>query len=127
ENLVIFRDLPRDDVRFLIAEADIGLAFYDEYAWSRWGFYLSSLKIVEYLNNGLLTITNVEGTPVQRSARGFLKADHPQQAVEAICRFSGKEPPGPPLRTWADAAGETAALFERILADEHLRTGSAVK
>ena len=117
ENLFILHDLSRSEVGALIRKADIGLAFYDSYDWSRWGFYLSSLKIYEFLNNGLLTITNIEGSPLQRRSPNLLMVTSPEEAAEAILTWRGQpgRPAIHPVRTWDVVAHETAAIFESIL------------
>ncbi len=60
ENIYVFSELGRDEVKWIIRQADIGFAFYEDYYWSRWGFYNSSLKVYEYLVNGLWVISNKE-------------------------------------------------------------------
>lgn len=71
DNVYKFKDLKRIDVEYIITNADAGLAFYSDYSWCRWGFYNSSLKIYEYLSNGLTAISNIPGTVVQNSHPNF--------------------------------------------------------
>ncbi|MDZ7720266.1 MAG: glycosyltransferase [Balneolaceae bacterium] len=116
ENLFVFKNLPREDVKYIISNSDIGLALYKEYPWSRWGFYNSSLKIFEYLNNGLLTITNKEGTEVQKSYPNFKFAGSNEEIITLINEYSDErsfdiEQP----RTWEDVAEETSQIIQQIL------------
>lgn len=125
ENIFIFRNMERESVTYMIRQADIGVAFYRAYPWSRWGFYNSSLKVMEYLNNGLLTLANIDGTGVTRNHPNFRQVTGVEKAA-ALIRNHSEESAGPqagheksagvpPARTWAEAASETSALFQSIL------------
>ena len=114
ENLFLFKNLARDDVEFLIASADIGLALYDDYPWSRWGFYNSSLKIFEYLNNGLLTITNREGTDVQKKYPNFRFARNSEEILTFVDEYSGKTEKPKTIRTWKHVAEQTSNIIEEV-------------
>lgn len=115
ENLFIFKNLPRKDVTYIVSNSDIGLAFYSEYPWSRWGFYNSSLKIFEYLNNSLLTITNTEGLGVQRTYPNFKYAENLDEMIRIIDEYSADnyEPENP--RTWSDVARETSDVIHKVV------------
>lgn len=115
ENLYIFKDISRADVKYIITNSDIGLALYHDYDWSRWGFYNSSLKIFEYLNNGLLTITNTKGTKIQRSYPNFRSVNDLNQLIETIendykTAFKIESP-----RTWREVAQETSEIIQNIV------------
>lgn len=115
ENLFVFKNLPRDDVKYIISKSDIGLALYKEYPWSRWGFYNSSLKIFEYLNNGLLTITNTDGTEIQKSYPNFRSVDSVEEIVRIIDQankvlFEIENP-----RTWDVVAEETSQIIQQVV------------
>lgn len=142
-NVYPFADLDRKDVGWLIAGADIGLAFYDQYDWSRWGFYNSPLKIFEFLNNGLWTITNIHGTEVMRSSDRFIRVRTPEEAVEVLrnkpapsgrknradatlAGMADKNRAGSPstnspaskpepVRTWQQVANQTAKVFDEVI------------
>ena len=113
-NVFLFRQLQRKEVEFLIDSADIGLAFYGDYSWSRWGFYNSSLKIFEFLNNGLLTITNRPGTAVQQSYPNFRYARNSDEILTFIETFEGKKETPPLARTWKDVAKETSNRIRKV-------------
>lgn len=114
ENILIFYDLNRSDVEFIISKATAGLAFYGDYTWSRWGFYNSSLKIFEYLSNGLLTITNKPGTDVQRSHPNFRCIQHPDEIEKLLSDFTkGKKAFA--FRSWKDVARETDAVIQKVV------------
>ncbi|MEX0770011.1 MAG: glycosyltransferase [Balneolaceae bacterium] len=116
DNIFIFRNPGRQDVKFLILSADAGLAFYKPYPWSRWGYYNSSLKIYEYLNNGLLTFTNIRGTDSQLHSSFFRNVDSPEQAVEQIRnRRHMKFSAAVGTRTWDQVAQETARVIEEVI------------
>ncbi|MEX2600423.1 MAG: glycosyltransferase [Balneolaceae bacterium] len=123
ENIFIFRNMERDTVKYIIRESEIGVAFYREYPWSRWGFYNSSLKVMEYLNNGLLALANIEGTEVQRNHPNFRQVSGVEEAAAIIRSFRGTAVDSAssgttevqPARTWADAASETSELIQSIL------------
>lgn len=114
-NLFVFRNLPRDDVKYIISNSDIGLALYKEYPWSRWGFYNSSLKIFEYLNNGLLTITNTKGTAVQQSYPNFKSIHSNKEILTLIDKFDRKSFEGVDPRTWTDVAEETSRIIKQVV------------
>ena len=114
ENLFIFKNLPREDVKYIISNSDIGLALYREYPWSRWGFYNSSLKIFEYLNNGLLTITNTDGTEVQQSYPNFRYAKSNEDIIKWINQFEGRSFEIENPRTWSDVAAETSQILKQV-------------
>jgi len=113
-NVFLFRQLQRKEVEFLIDSADIGLAFYGDYSWSRWGFYNSSLKIFEFLNNGLFTITNRPGTKVQQSYPNFKYARNWDEILTFIESFEGKKEILPSARTWEDVAEETSNRIRKV-------------
>jgi hypothetical protein len=115
ENLFVFKNLPRSDVKHIISNSDIGLALYREYPWSRWGFYNSSLKIFEYLNNGLLTITNTEGTEIQQSYPNFKSADSVEEIVKLIEQSDQYLFEVDNLRTWSEVAEETSQIIQQVV------------
>lgn len=113
ENLFLFKELGRNDVEFLIKSADIGLALYDDYPWSRWGFYNSSLKIFEYLNNGLLTITNRDGTELQKKYPNFRFARNTEEILTFMDEYKGKKQIPKTIRTWKHVAGQTSNIIQK--------------
>lgn len=115
DNLFIFKDLSREDVKYIISQSDIGLALYSDYPWSRWGFYNSSLKIFEYLNNGLLTITNTEGTKIQRSYPNFLFVDRADEMITHIEKYKPGTFEIHAPRTWRDVAEETSQIIQNVV------------
>lgn len=114
DNIFIFRNLPRDDVKYIVSSADIGLALYREYPWSRWGFYNSSLKIFEYLNNGLLTITNTKGSDIQQSYPNFRFAEDVHKMIDFIDTYTSQGFEIDATRTWSDVAQETSVIIQEV-------------
>lgn len=114
DNLFVFNNLARKDVAYIISESDVGLAFYNDYSWSRWGFYNSSLKIYEFLSNGLLTITNTQGTDRQRRYPNFKSVDTISQSEQYIKAGFSKDIEYS-KRTWKIVAEETSGLIENIM------------
>ena len=114
ENLYVFKNLPRDDVKYIISNSEIGLALYRGYPWSRWGFYNSSLKVFEYLNNGLLTITNTAGTEIQKSHPNFRSADTEEEITALIDQFKGDSYDPEKSRTWSKVAEETSRIIQQV-------------
>lgn len=113
ENWFLFNNLSRRDVSYIIAQCDVGLAFYNEYPWSRWGFYNSSLKIYEFLNNGLLTITNTRGRERQRLYPNFRSVDSISQ-IEQYIQAVDEKISNHSKRTWKTVAEETSELIDKI-------------
>lgn len=115
DNLFILKNLPRDDVKWIVSGSDIGLTFYSSFDWSRWGYYGSSTKTFEYLNNGLLTIANVRGTESQRRYPNYLYTENFNEIVEAI-ELHDKEDQAykNSIRTWDDVAKETSGVFREV-------------
>ncbi len=115
ENVFDFEDLPRRDVEYLISISHAGLAFYEDYTWCRWGFYNSSLKIFEYLNNGLITVTNTPGTLVQQQYSTFRQVTNEEDIVKIIRDLSlHKTNSSEKIRTWSDVGKETADILNQI-------------
>ncbi|MEX1211372.1 MAG: glycosyltransferase [Balneolaceae bacterium] len=118
ENVCILRNRSRKEIEWLIARASIGLAFYEPMPWSRWGFYLSPLKIPEFLNSGLHVITNAPGSPAQRVCPGFHEVTCPEEAAGVIRTLMSdpesleKTPNWPPVRTWDEVADETDQILK---------------
>jgi len=116
DNVFSFDRLPRADVEYLISKSTAGLAFYEDYSWCRWGFYNSSLKIFEYLNNGLITLTNTSGTSVQREYPNFRQVPNSEDILEIIQDLPLEKPVTPEnIRTWSDVGRETDRILKQTL------------
>jgi len=116
DNVFSFDRLPRADVEYLISVSTAGLAFYEDYSWCRWGFYNSSLKIFEYLNNGLITLTNTPGTPVQRKYPNFRQVPNSEDILEIIQDLPSENPEtSENIRTWSDVGRETDRILKQTL------------
>lgn len=117
KNVFRFENLPRADVEFLISVSTAGLAFYEDYSWCRWGFYNSSLKIFEYLNNGLITLTNTSGTAVQRQYPNFRQVLNSEDILEIIRDLPTEKPSSSrEIRTWSDVGKETDKILKQTRA-----------
>lgn len=114
DNIFIFRKIGRDDVSYIIRSSDIGLAFYEEYNWSRWGFYNSSLKIFEFLNNGLLTISNKQGTEVQRKYPNFRVAESNKEILELLRSDLPIQKKDYIIRTWETVGKEVSDVLRKV-------------
>jgi glycosyltransferase involved in cell wall biosynthesis len=115
ENIFTFEDLEREDVKYIISQCDIGLAFYRDYPWSRWGFYNSSLKVYEYLANGLMAVTNKKGTRHQQNNRNFIHVENVADAESVIRNGTLAEPGDQPIRTWQDTAREIDQIMNHVI------------
>lgn len=114
QNQFLFKNLNRKDVSKIILSSDIGLAFYDEYKWSRWGFYNSSLKIFEFLNNNLLTLSNIEGTAIQREYPNFIVAKDSETVLKVLNSNLKVKPEASQIRTWEKVGKEVSAIIHRV-------------
>ena len=116
KNVFSFDRLPREDVEYLISVSTAALAFYEDYSWCRWGFYNSSLKIFEYLNNGLITLTNTSGTRVQREYPNFRHVPNSEDILKIIQDLPSEKPELPEnIRTWSDIGKETDRILKQTL------------
>lgn len=116
DNVFSFNHLNRGDVEYLVSVSTAGLAFYEDYSWCRWGFYNSSLKVFEYLNNGLLTLTNTSGTPIQKQYPNFRQVSNSEDILRIIQDLPSDKPGKPEkMRTWADTGKETADILKQTL------------
>lgn len=114
-NVFLFKNVLRDDVSFIITSADIGLAFYGDYSWSESGFYNNSLKVYEYLNNGLLTISNKPGSAIQKEYNNFKFAGNEEEILTLIENFKPPVTIGHTIRTWAHVAEETSNIIHKVI------------
>lgn len=114
DQVKLFKELERADVEFIISEADAGLALYEDYSWCRWGFYNSSLKIFEYLNNSLITISNKPGSEVQKSSDNFYYKETPEEIVKMIADLPEKNDVMD-FRSWKDVAKDTNDVIQSVV------------
>lgn len=114
KNQFLFKNLSRNEVSKFILSSDVGLAFYDDYKWSRWGFYNSSLKIFEFLNNNLITITNIEGTEIQRNYPNYLVAESSETVLKILNSDIDHCPKRSQIRTWEDVSKEISEIIQRV-------------
>lgn len=116
--VTVLSGLDREDVKYIVTVSDAGLALYDDYSWCRWGFYNSSLKLYEYCNNGLLTVTNISDPgPYFRSFPNLHRADNPAEAVDLLLSQepSNLDNPETGKRTWKDVARETESVMNEVV------------
>ncbi|TVQ66785.1 MAG: hypothetical protein EA360_04685 [Balneolaceae bacterium] len=113
-NINVFRKLDRQDVEFIISNADAGLAFYGDYSWCRWGFYNSSLKTFEYLSNGLITISNKSGSEIQKSHPNYHYIGDPEEIRAFISDLPESQGAGI-SRSWKDVASETDKILNEVV------------
>src|SRR5690625_2034214 len=114
-NIFIFHKLARKDVEYIIKQCQAGFAFYRSYPWSRWGVYNSSLKLFEYLNNGLLAFTNIEGTTTQKKYPNFKKVASAEEIIEIMRRDESWEVRAVDKRRWEDVANETDKIIHSVI------------
>lgn len=91
-----------------------GLALYGDYSWDRLEFYNSSLKIFEYLVNGLLTITNKRRTDIQQPYSNYTEAKDTDEIITLVKNMLPQI--AEPLqngRTWKHVAAETANILTK--------------
>ncbi len=114
QNQFLFKNLSRSEVSKVILSSDIGLAFYDDYQWSRWGFYNSSLKIFEFLNNNLITLTNIEGTEIQKKYPNFLVAKDSESVLKILNSDLNLKPEKSQIRTWEVVGKEVSEIIQQV-------------
>lgn len=114
KNQFLFKNLSRKEVSKFIMSSDVGLAFYEDYKWSRWGFYNSSLKIFEFLNNNLITITNIEGTGIQRKYPNFMVAKDSESVLKILNSDFNHSPKKSQIRTWKDVSKEVSEIIQQV-------------
>jgi len=110
-NVLLLPTQSQENMRYLITQAHAGLALYGDFSWFRLGeMYNSSLKLYEYLANGLWVVTNY---PLFGSAQLYVG----KEASDMIAWLNGKKEefvsPGQPYRSWRQVALETAAILEK--------------
>lgn len=113
-NQFLFKNLSRKEVSKFIMSSDVGLAFYDDYQWSRWGFYNSSLKIFEFLNNNLITISNIEGTETQRKYPNYKVAKDSESVLKILNDDINHHPDRSQIRTWEDVSKEVSEIIQQV-------------
>ncbi len=114
KNQFLFKNLSRKEVSKFILSSDLGLAFYDDYHWSRWGFYNSSLKIFEFLNNNLITISNIEGTETQRNYPNYKVAKDSESVLNILNSDFDHKPKRSQIRTWEDVSKEVSNIIQQV-------------
>lgn len=114
QNQFVFKNLSRGEVSKVILSSDIGLAFYDDYQWSRWGFYNSSLKIFEFLNNNLITITNLEGTEIQKKYPNYVVAKDKETILKVLNSDFAPKPDHSQIRTWESVGKEVSEIMQKV-------------
>lgn len=114
DNQFVFKNLSRSEVSKVILSSDIGLAFYDDYQWSRWGFYNSSLKIFEFLNNNLLTLSNIDGTDIQKKYPNFLVAKDSETVLNILNSDLHLKPEKSQIRTWDVVGKEVSEIIQQV-------------
>lgn len=117
KNIVVWKNTERAAVEYIISQADAGIALYDDYPWSRWGFYNSSLKIFEYLSNGLIAISNRQGTAIQQKNPNFRYAGNFDEMLTFIDEKPVAVTTDNQIRTWKHVAGEISHLIQRAVRD----------
>ena len=112
----VINNASRSDVEYMIVNSDAGLALYGDYSWCRWGFYNSSLKVFEYLNNGIETICNKEGSAVQKAYPNFHYIRNSDEIVTFLNSIRAeKKTNSTPLRTWKNVALETSEILKEVI------------
>lgn len=103
-NIFQFSALSRDELGLAINNADVGLAFFTDYSWCKWGYYGSSLKVYEYLSNKTVVLTNKDEVAKKHA---FTKLIENPSAINDLCKkintinFNAYKP-----RTWNEVAIE---------------------
>ena len=114
QNQFLFKNLSREEVSKVILSSDVGLAFYDDYQWSRWGFYNSSLKIFEFLNNNLITLTNLEGTEIQKKYPNYVVAKDSETILKILNSDIDLKPVKSQIRTWEHVGKEVSEIIQKV-------------
>ena len=117
------------DVPGCLAAADACLCLYHDFSWCRYGFYLSPLKLYDYMASGKPVIASRLGqisTVIEDGKDGLLVSDDPHEIYDKIlfCRDSGDtarrlgeaaQQKVAQFYNWRRAAESTIDVFESIL------------
>lgn len=128
-NLLVFDRVDYFDVASYLAAADACLCLYHDFAWCRYGFYLSPLKLYDYMASGRPVIASRLGqisTVIEDGKDGLLVGGDPEEIYEKIlfCRNSATiaSQLGESARqkvqqyyNWRRAAESTIDVFESVL------------
>ncbi|MEX2123334.1 MAG: glycosyltransferase family 4 protein [Woeseia sp.] len=128
-NLLVFDRVDYFDVPGYLAAADACLCLYHDFSWCRYGFYLSPLKLYDYMASGKPVIASRLGqisTVIEDGKDGLLVGDDPDEIYDKIlfCRDSGAiakrlgesaQQKVSQLYNWRRAAESTIKVFESVL------------
>jgi glycosyltransferase involved in cell wall biosynthesis len=128
DNVLVMDPVEQFQVPRYLAAADVCLCLYADFAWSRHGFYLSPLKLYDYMAAGRTVIASDKGqisTVIEDGRDGFLVSDDADEILDRIlfCRDNPElvAKVGAAARkkiienfTWMHTAKATMKLFESL-------------
>lgn len=113
DNIFHFSSLERDVIKELLIKSDIGLALFSNYDWCRWGFYISSLKLYEYLCNGLSVITTTK--ELRDLHPNIFYLDNITGINDVLEKIDKRSITVTDNRTWKQVAGEVEQVMTGVL------------
>ncbi len=87
ENSIIIDDIPYNDVPKYFASSDVCLCLYRREPWCKWGFYLSSLKLFDYMSSACPVIASDAGQiseVIKNGINGFLTNNKIEDIIEKL-------------------------------------------
>ena len=119
DNVYLFSNLPRDEVKYLIKTCNIGLALYGDYRLSRFGFFNSPLKYYEYLINGLHVVASPKGQMAKDRYDNLFHSEIASDIVKYIDNVNtSKSFRHMKFRSWEDVAKDLDSVIKRVLSNK---------
>jgi len=132
ENLLILSRINYTDVSSYIASADACLCLYHDFPWSPYGFYLSPLKLFDYMACGKPVIASSLGQiseVIDDGKNGLLTTNNVEDIFEKIVMIKentqlskkvGSEARKTIIKkyNWAHSAKQTYSTFESIVSKD---------
>ncbi|WP_320823135.1 glycosyltransferase [Reinekea sp.] len=127
-NIRILEGLPHSEILRHICRADVCLALYPDYPWSKWGLHNSPMKLFEYFSCGAATITSNLGQMKELFSDHrvtLLTSNTPEDILAQIIRLQTNPELKSTLGTnayglvmedmnWAEVTRKTLEVFDAV-------------
>lgn len=115
ERVYIYKGITREEIAFIISNADVGMAFYDDHHWCRYhDYYGSSLKFYEYRANGLSVVATPSGHLKEAAAPDVFISNDISAMYKWIMEHAARKENNYTYRSWKDVADETIAVINNL-------------